>query len=261
MSTSGSPCPTTLTKRDTSRIDIMVPDLTRSALSVVMGHQLPSDTTSGLGDDRTVGCLRGLEGMLAEDDRDRVDGGVHGLDPPQVGLDDFLTGGLPRPDRFDQVPGAQAPQLGHRGEAHAYRLSCRLPRRRTVVAVVATTTALSAPVAQRFGFFVAGCLPNDSGGANSRWTAVVPTPGTWLKTTRLVPSPNLERSIRKTDGSWSSSGWRGAPRFSAGIGLRARSLSCPRRTKTSAPRTNHFCTSRSEPGNEYQPQRSLQCSG
>src|ERR671910_905298 len=54
MSTSGSPCPTTLTKGDTSWIDIMVPDLTRSALSVVMGHQLPSDTTSGLGDDRTV---------------------------------------------------------------------------------------------------------------------------------------------------------------------------------------------------------------
>jgi hypothetical protein len=65
------------------------------------------------------------------------------------------------------------------------------------VAVAATATAPSTPVAHRVGFFVAGCLWNDSG-AKSRWSAVVPRPGSWLKTTRLVPMPNLERLIRKT---------------------------------------------------------------
>ena len=64
--------------------------------------------------DRPVGCLRGFESLLAENDRDGVDRGVHGLDPPQVGLDDFLTGRLPGSDCTGQFRGAHTPEVGGR---------------------------------------------------------------------------------------------------------------------------------------------------
>ena len=47
----------------------------------------PREVTAG--GDRAVSCFGRFEGLLAEDDCDGVDGGVHGLDPPKMGLDDF----------------------------------------------------------------------------------------------------------------------------------------------------------------------------
>jgi hypothetical protein len=35
--------------------------------------------------EQLLGCLRRIDGLLGQDDRDGVDGRVHGLDPPQVG--------------------------------------------------------------------------------------------------------------------------------------------------------------------------------
>ena len=81
--------------------------------------------------DYTVGRLRGFEGLLAQDDCDGVDRGVHGLDPPEVGLDDFLTGRLPGSDRRGQVRGAHAPEVGR--FAHACPALCRALRRRTAL--------------------------------------------------------------------------------------------------------------------------------
>jgi hypothetical protein len=44
------------------------------------------------GGDHAVGRFGGFEGLLPQDDRDGVDRGVHRLDPPEVGLDDFQAG-------------------------------------------------------------------------------------------------------------------------------------------------------------------------
>jgi hypothetical protein len=46
-----------------------------------------------------------------------ADRGVHGLDPPEVGLDDFLTGRLPGSDGFGQLQVAHAPEVSGR-DAH-----------------------------------------------------------------------------------------------------------------------------------------------
>ena len=50
--------------------------------------------TSGNG---VVGRLGRLEGLLAQHDDDSVDRGVHGLDPPEVGLHDLGAGRLLSP--------------------------------------------------------------------------------------------------------------------------------------------------------------------
>src|SRR5207248_3592963 len=142
--------------------------------------------------DRTVSCLRGFEGLLAQHPRDGVDRGVHGFDPPEVGLDDFLTGRLPGSDGFGQVGGAYMPEVSGR-DAHVYTSLCgRLRRHRTAVTAVATASAPSAAVAHNLGFLAGGCLRRGNG-ANSR-TAAVPAPGSRRNRTRAVPAPNREKS-------------------------------------------------------------------
>ena len=69
--------------------------------------------------DRSVGCLGGFESLLAENGGDGVDRGVHGLDPPQMGLDDLLTGRLSGSDCPGQFRGAHTPEVGG-GHTHAY---------------------------------------------------------------------------------------------------------------------------------------------
>ena len=71
--------------------------------------------------------------------------------------------------------------------------------RRTAFAVVAAATVPSALVTKYRGSLVAGCLSNDSGATSrSRWNAVTPACGDRLNTTRLVPMPKRDRSIRNT---------------------------------------------------------------
>ncbi|HEX2322070.1 MAG TPA: hypothetical protein VHJ18_24075 [Streptosporangiaceae bacterium] len=155
------------------------------------------------------------------------------------------------------VAAAVAAKARPRARSGAYCL-CR----RTAFAVVVAATVPSAPLSQYRGSLVAGCLSKDSSATSrSRWNAVTPACGDRLNTTRLVPMPKLDRSIRNAQGSSGSSGWSGSARASAGTGVTGRSVSWPRRTKTSAPATSHFCASRSDPRNEYQPQTSLQISG
>ena len=88
------------------------------------GHAVERRQVSASGD-RTVGRLGRFQRLLGQDDDNGVDRRVDRLDPPQVGLDDFLTGGLPGSDRFGQLGGAHAPQFGDRCDAH------RRPPRRT----------------------------------------------------------------------------------------------------------------------------------
>jgi hypothetical protein len=86
--------------------------------------------------DHTVSCFCGLKRLLAQRDRDGVDGGVHGLDPPEVGLDDFLTGHLPGSDGCGQLRGAHAPEYGGR-DAHVNTpLRALLRGRRMAIAVM-----------------------------------------------------------------------------------------------------------------------------
>ncbi len=155
-----------------------------------------------------VGSLRGFDGLFGEHDRDGVDGGVDGLDPSQVRLNDFFTGHPLGSDGVRQFRRAHSPQVGGRGgPAHpCVSWRCRRRRRRTAIAPAPAAIAASAPVTQGRGLVMAGCFWNDSG-AKSKWTAVVPRPGSWLKTTRLEPVPNNGSSPRKAYGSRSSSGW------------------------------------------------------
>jgi hypothetical protein len=133
----------------------------RSMFSYGEGDAVERRWFSATGDD-TVGYLRGFEGLLAQDNCDGVDRGVHGLDPPEVGLDDFLTGRLPGSDRRSQVRGAHPPEVGGRF-AHACPALCRALRRRTALAVVAAASAPSAPVSQTRGRHVVGRLTSDNG--------------------------------------------------------------------------------------------------
>src|ERR687898_2792946 len=64
--------------------------------------------------------------------------------------------------------------------------SCRLRRRRATIAVVAA--ASPSAVARDRGFFVAGCLSKDSGGA-TKGDDGAPAPGSRLKKTPLPPMP------------------------------------------------------------------------
>ena len=116
-------------------------------------------TASG---DRTVSRLRGFEGLLGQHDRDGVDRGVHGLDAPEVGLDDFLTGNLPGSDGFGQLQGAHAPEVGS-CDAHVYTPLYGRLRRRKALTVLTTASAPSARVSEVPGLLVAGRFKSDNG--------------------------------------------------------------------------------------------------
>ena len=158
-------------------------------------------------------------GLLAQDDRDGVDRGVHRLDPPQVGLDDFLTGGLPGSDRLGQVQWRSCARARWSCHAHACPPCCRALRRRTAVAVVAAASRTQRAGAPR-------CVGRSRGGSPDERQRLPPEIGVDCRRAAAgfaaeddadaCAIPNLERSSRKTYGSCSSSGWSGRPRYERG---------------------------------------------
>jgi hypothetical protein len=159
--------------------------------------------------ERTVSCLGGFQSLFAQEDRDGVDDGVHRLDPPEVSLDHFSTGGSPGPDRFGQVRGAHIPQVGGR-DAHVYLplRACYLDER---------PSQCSPPQAhqpRRWSTSEGSCWPVPLERQQSEICVHCrrADPDFAAEHDAAVDIPNGERSIRNTYGSLSSSGWSGMPR-------------------------------------------------
>ncbi len=106
----------------------------------------------------TVGRLSRIQRLLGQDDYDRVDRGVDGLDPSEVGFHDLGAGRLPCPDRLGQLCGAHPPKFGGCYHGHV-GISLYGPRRcPAAAAAVAAPSAPSTLMAHRRGSLVAGCL-------------------------------------------------------------------------------------------------------
>src|SRR5215203_1013406 len=180
-----------------------------------------------------------------------------------MSLDDFPTGCLPGSDHFRQLGGAHTPEVCDCCGAHVHLAPYRRRRDRlTAFTVAAAPSPAAAPRAHILGFTGAVLFSADSR-IPSKCSPVVAPAASRLNTMRAVPRPYWETSIRKMYGSSGSSGCNRRPRYSAGIGLRVRTVSWPRRTVTSAPAPSmdHAIMSVRWTRGRYQPQMSPHLSG